>query len=168
MATTTTNWCVPQTVGAAGACACRAGAKAARYAKAKADGFFIAEIAAVHNGTVLVSEDEHPRPQTDMDALTKLRALFDGGVTALAPSAVTLNATLRTSGDAVSLGDAGTPEGTYVGMVRHNVNTIVDALGSAIAAARSRAAWPSRAKPTWRSGASSDAGPPTSTRSGRD
>ena len=27
-----------------------------------------------------------------------------------------------------AMGDAGTPEGTYVGMVRHNVNTIVDAL----------------------------------------
>lgn len=27
-----------------------------------------------------------------------------------------------------AMGDAGTPEGTYLGMVRHNVNTIVDAL----------------------------------------
>lgn len=27
-----------------------------------------------------------------------------------------------------AMGDAGTPEGTYVGMVRHNVNTITDAL----------------------------------------
>lgn len=27
-----------------------------------------------------------------------------------------------------ALGDAGTPEGTYIGMVRHNVDTIVDAL----------------------------------------
>ena len=27
-----------------------------------------------------------------------------------------------------AMGDAGTPEGTYIGMVRHNVNTIVDAL----------------------------------------
>ncbi|RKZ19043.1 manganese transporter [bacterium] len=29
-----------------------------------------------------------------------------------------------------SLGNAGSPEGTYVGMVRHNVNTIVGSLGS--------------------------------------
>lgn len=29
-----------------------------------------------------------------------------------------------------AMGDAGTVEGTYVGMVRHNVNTIVDALGT--------------------------------------
>jgi manganese/zinc/iron transport system substrate-binding protein len=28
-----------------------------------------------------------------------------------------------------SVGAAGTPEGTYVGAVRHNVNTIVEALG---------------------------------------
>jgi manganese/zinc/iron transport system substrate-binding protein len=27
-----------------------------------------------------------------------------------------------------AMGDPGTPEGSYVGMVRHNVNTIVDAL----------------------------------------
>jgi manganese/zinc/iron transport system substrate-binding protein len=34
-----------------------------------------------------------------------------------------------------ALGDAGTPEGTYVGMVRHNVNTIVGALAVPTAAA---------------------------------
>jgi manganese/zinc/iron transport system substrate-binding protein len=28
-----------------------------------------------------------------------------------------------------AMGDAGTPEGSYAGMIRHNVNTIVDALG---------------------------------------
>src|SRR5216110_1473096 len=32
-----------------------------RYARAKADGFFTGEIQAVHNGTELVNEDEHPR-----------------------------------------------------------------------------------------------------------
>ena len=35
-----------------------------------------------------------------------------------------------------AMGDAGTPEGTYVGMVRHNVNTIVDALLGAPVVAR--------------------------------
>jgi manganese/zinc/iron transport system substrate-binding protein len=36
-----------------------------------------------------------------------------------------------------AMGDAGTPEGSYVGMVRHNVNTIVDALlGAPVVAAR--------------------------------
>ncbi len=28
-----------------------------------------------------------------------------------------------------AMGDPGTPEGNYLGMVRHNINTIVDALG---------------------------------------
>ncbi len=41
-----------------------------------------------------------------------------------------------------AMGDAGTPEGTYVGMVRHNVNTLVEALGAPVAvAAAPRAAW---------------------------
>jgi manganese/zinc/iron transport system substrate-binding protein len=31
-----------------------------------------------------------------------------------------------------SLGDAGTPAGTYVGMVRHNVTTIVETLGGTV------------------------------------
>ena len=31
-----------------------------------------------------------------------------------------------------AMGDAGTPEGTYVGMVRHNVGTLVDALGAPV------------------------------------
>jgi manganese/zinc/iron transport system substrate-binding protein len=30
-----------------------------------------------------------------------------------------------------AMGSEGTPEGTYVGMVRHNVTTIVEALGGA-------------------------------------
>ncbi len=34
--------------------------------------------------------------------------LFDGGLTATDPSGVTLNGTVRTSGDAVSLGDGNT------------------------------------------------------------
>jgi manganese/zinc/iron transport system substrate-binding protein len=33
-----------------------------------------------------------------------------------------------------AMGDAGTPEGTYVGMVRHNVNTIVNALSAPVVA----------------------------------
>ncbi|MGH7506135.1 MAG: metal ABC transporter solute-binding protein, Zn/Mn family, partial [Longimicrobiales bacterium] len=33
-----------------------------------------------------------------------------------------------------AMGDAGTPDGTYVGMVRHNVNTIVDALSAPVVA----------------------------------
>jgi acetyl-CoA C-acetyltransferase len=58
----------------------------AKYAAAKADGFFGGEIIAVEvpggrAGPVTVGEDEHPRPQTNMEALTKLRPLFADGVT---------------------------------------------------------------------------------------
>ena len=37
-----------------------------------------------------------------------------------------------------AMGDPGTPEGTYPGMVRHNVNTIVDALSVELPAAEAR------------------------------
>src|SRR5207248_3346974 len=40
-----------------------------RYARAKADGFFTGEIQAVHNGTELVSEDEHPRASSTIEKL---------------------------------------------------------------------------------------------------
>ena len=57
-----------------------------KYAAAKADGFFAGEIFAVEvpggrAGPVKVAEDEHPRPQTDLAALARLRPLFKGGVT---------------------------------------------------------------------------------------
>src|SRR5204862_112885 len=57
-----------------------------KYAAAKADGFYAEEIIAVEvpggrAGPVTVAEDEHPRPQTDMAALAKLRPLFKDGVT---------------------------------------------------------------------------------------
>jgi 3-oxoadipyl-CoA thiolase len=57
-----------------------------KYAAAKADGFFAGEIVAVEvpggrGGPVTVGEDEHPRPQTDMAALAKLRPLFKDGIT---------------------------------------------------------------------------------------
>jgi len=63
-----------------------AAASQAKYATAKADGFFAGEIVAVEvpggrAGPVSVAEDEHPRPQTNMEALTKLRPLFKDGVT---------------------------------------------------------------------------------------
>jgi acetyl-CoA C-acetyltransferase len=58
-----------------------------RYAIAKGEGFFAGEIApvelpATRKGPVPpVSEDEHPRPGTDVDALAKMRPLYEGGVT---------------------------------------------------------------------------------------
>src|SRR5580692_1349993 len=57
-----------------------------KYAAAKADHFYDGEITAVEvpggrAGPVMVNEDEHPRPQTNMEALAKLRPLFSDGVT---------------------------------------------------------------------------------------
>jgi acetyl-CoA C-acetyltransferase len=58
-----------------------------RYAIAKGEGFFSGEIAAVElpatrKGPVPpVSDDEHPRPNTDLDTLAKMKALYEGGVT---------------------------------------------------------------------------------------
>jgi len=58
-----------------------------RYAVAKGEGFFAGEIAPVEmpasrKGPVPpVADDEHPRPGTDMDALAKMRPLYEGGVT---------------------------------------------------------------------------------------
>ncbi len=63
-----------------------AAASQAKYARAKADGFFSGEIepVAVSIGRkvppTIVSEDEHPRPETDLAALARLKPLFDGGV----------------------------------------------------------------------------------------
>jgi acetyl-CoA C-acetyltransferase len=58
-----------------------------KYAIAKGEGFFSGEIAPVEmpasrKGPVPpVAEDEHPRPGTDLDALAKMRSLYEGGVT---------------------------------------------------------------------------------------
>ena len=58
-----------------------------RYAIAKGEGFFAGEIAAVElpatrKGPVPpVSEDEHPRPGTDVGTLAKMKPLYEGGVT---------------------------------------------------------------------------------------
>ena len=58
-----------------------------KYAIAKGEGFFSGEIAPVElpasrKGPVPpVADDEHPRPGTDLDALAKMRPLYEGGVT---------------------------------------------------------------------------------------
>ncbi|MBL8523271.1 MAG: 3-oxoadipyl-CoA thiolase [Betaproteobacteria bacterium] len=63
-----------------------AAASQANYAQAKAQGFFAAEILPVPVATgrktppVMVDQDEHPRPETDLAALAKLKPLFEGGV----------------------------------------------------------------------------------------
>ncbi|AVE54957.1 3-oxoadipyl-CoA thiolase [Acinetobacter baumannii] len=58
----------------------------AKYQKAKEEGFFVDEITPIEvfQGKKLppklVSEDEHPRPSSTVEALTKLKPLFEGGV----------------------------------------------------------------------------------------
>jgi len=64
-----------------------AAASQARYAAAKASGFFAEEIVPVEVATGrktpprVVGEDEHPRPETTFESLGGLKALYDGGVT---------------------------------------------------------------------------------------
>lgn len=58
----------------------------AKYQKAKEEGFFVGELTPIEvfQGKKLppklVSEDEHPRPSSTVEALTKLKPLFEGGV----------------------------------------------------------------------------------------
>jgi 3-oxoadipyl-CoA thiolase len=68
------------------ACDVFAEASQRKYAAGKAAGFFAGEITRVEvpggrAGPVAVAEDEHPRPQTDLAALARLRPLQEGGVT---------------------------------------------------------------------------------------
>jgi acetyl-CoA C-acetyltransferase len=55
-----------------------------KYAKAEAEGFYKAEIHAVtlpsKKEPITVSADEHPRRDSTMEALKKLKPLFEGGV----------------------------------------------------------------------------------------
>lgn len=57
-----------------------------KYEKARAAGFFAGEIHPIQVSTgkksppVIVSVDEHPRPESTLEALAKLRPLFEGGV----------------------------------------------------------------------------------------
>jgi 3-oxoadipyl-CoA thiolase len=56
------------------------------YEKARADGFFKEEIHPIEvpqgkkKPPKLVDQDEHPRPESNLEALAKLRPLFEGGV----------------------------------------------------------------------------------------
>jgi acetyl-CoA C-acetyltransferase len=68
------------------ACDVFAEASQRKYATGKEAGFFANEIFPVavpggRAGPVTVGEDEHPRPQTDLAALARLRPLQEGGVT---------------------------------------------------------------------------------------
>lgn len=58
-----------------------------RYAIAKGEGFFAGELSPVElppsrKGPVPpVNEDEHPRPNTDLETLSRMKPLYEGGVT---------------------------------------------------------------------------------------
>jgi acetyl-CoA C-acetyltransferase len=55
-----------------------------KFAKAKANGFFKGEITPVtiagRKGETVISEDEHPRPETTLEKLAALKPLFKDGV----------------------------------------------------------------------------------------
>ena len=63
-----------------------AAASQSKYAAAKASGFFDGEIAPIavpagpKSPALVVADDEHPRPQSTFDALSKLKPLAEGGV----------------------------------------------------------------------------------------
>jgi len=57
-----------------------------RYARAKNNGYYKDELLAVSipnkkGPPLVVNEDEHPRPETTLEALAKLHPLYEGGVT---------------------------------------------------------------------------------------
>ena len=64
-----------------------AAASQQKYQVAKGEGFFAGEIEAVEmpptrkGPAPAVADDEHPRPGTDVAALAKMKALYEGGVT---------------------------------------------------------------------------------------
>ena len=62
-----------------------------RYAEAKRDGFFAGEIQPVHNGTTLVSDDEHPRADSTPERLSKLKPAFKDGGTVTAGNSSGIN-----------------------------------------------------------------------------
>jgi acetyl-CoA C-acetyltransferase len=62
-----------------------AAASQAKYGKAKAEGFFVGEIAPVTIGgrkgaETVIAQDEHPRPNTTYERLAELKPLFPGGI----------------------------------------------------------------------------------------
>jgi 3-oxoadipyl-CoA thiolase len=62
-----------------------------RYAKAKAEGFFAGEIVAVDAPSGPVAEDEHPRPDSTIEKLAKLKPAFRAGGTVTAGNSSGIN-----------------------------------------------------------------------------
>jgi acetyl-CoA C-acetyltransferase len=107
-----------------------AAASQAKYAKAKAAGFYKDEILPVtiagRKGEVVIAEDEHPRPDTDLEKLGKLKALFDGGVT--------------TAGNASGINDgaAALVIGTRAAGEKHGMKPLARILAGAVAGVEPR------------------------------
>jgi 3-oxoadipyl-CoA thiolase len=108
-----------------------------RAAKAAADGYFAEEIVAVQApggkaGPVTVSKDEHPRPETTMETLAKLRAAFRNPGTVTAGNASGVNdgaaAIIIASADAVERHGL-TPRARVLGMASAGVPPRVMGIG---------------------------------------
>jgi acetyl-CoA C-acetyltransferase len=107
-----------------------AAASQAKYARAKAAGFYKDEILPVkitsRKGETVVAEDEHPRPDTDLEKLGKLKVLFEGGVT--------------TAGNASGINDgaAALVIGTRAAGEKHGMKPIARILSGAVAGVEPR------------------------------
>jgi 3-oxoadipyl-CoA thiolase len=108
-----------------------------RAAKAAADGYFAGEIVAVEvpggkAGPITVSKDEHPRPETTMEQLAKLRAAFRNPGTVTAGNASGVNdgaaAIIIASADAVERHGL-TPRARVLGMASAGVPPRVMGIG---------------------------------------
>jgi 3-oxoadipyl-CoA thiolase len=108
-----------------------------RAARAAADGYFAEEIVAVEApggkaGPITVSKDEHPRPETTMETLAKLRAAFRNPGTVTAGNASGVNdgaaAMIVASADAVAHHGL-TPRARVLGMASAGVPPRVMGIG---------------------------------------
>ncbi len=110
-----------------------------RAATAQADGFFAREIAPVtipgRKGDTVVAVDEHPRPETTLEGLAKLKAPFrPGGGSVTAGNASGINdgaAALLLSSEAAARRHGLTPRARIVGMATVGVEPAVMGIGPA-------------------------------------
>jgi 3-oxoadipyl-CoA thiolase len=108
-----------------------------RTAKAQAAGFFVAEIAPVEvpggkAGPVVVDKDEHPRPETTLDGLAKLRPFVRNPGTITAGNASGVNdgaAAMIIASDAAAKAHGLTPYARILGMAAAGVPPRVMGIG---------------------------------------
>ncbi|WP_281783295.1 3-oxoadipyl-CoA thiolase [Sinimarinibacterium flocculans] len=106
-----------------------------RAARAQAEGFFAEEIVAVEKvnrkGTERIVEDEHPRPDTTLETLSKLKSLFaQGTVTAGNSSGINDGAAALIVASAGAVQRYGlTPRARILGMTTAGVEPTVMGLG---------------------------------------